>query len=495
MAQYSLAFDFGATSIRAIIGGVENGRFVTREVMRMSHQRHTCLGRSRWEWDKIVAKVVETIKAHVSEISSIAVNTWGVDFGLIDEHGALVAPPISYRDARHQEGFAYATSKLSAEQIFMATGNQIMAINSLFQLLVLQQDAAKASSPAAAKASSPESGAASEVDLSFSKAHKLLMLPDLLNYLLTGKVTAEITIASTSQLLDLKSHDFAPQILGTYGIKRDLFAPLIYPTTVIGSLKDSVIPELKALNADIQVVACASHDTASAVLLTEAYTDKSTAFLSCGTWSLLGGLSDEPVITKEAFARDLTNETGFAGTNMFFQNITGLYVLEMLKSQLEARLGRKISFAEITEHVTKCTVSETINMDAPVLAQNEFDVQEAIKGLVSDPLLLQHDFDYFKVIYNSLAHKYQTTLNDVAQLLGKPFKRLHMIGGGTQSTYLCQLVSDVTGLEVIAGPMEATAYGNLLAQQLALKVFSSLEEGRKCILESSSSTIYHPQSH
>ena len=472
MAQYSLAFDFGATSIRAILGAVENGRFVTTEVMRMSHQRVTEDGRSRWEWDKIVNKVVETIKAHAHEISSIAVNTWGVDFGVVGEDGKLLVNPISYRDARHNEGFEYAQETLSQEQIFMATGNQIMSINSLFQLLVLKKDSAQGCP-------------------TYNKINKLLMLPDLLNYLLTGQQRAELTIASTSQLLDLRTKKFAEPILQAYGIKESIFAPIVYPTEVVGSIKDSLIPELRELNKDIKVIACASHDTASAVLLTEAYTDRDTAFLSCGTWSLIGGLTDEPVISKEAFARDLTNETGFAGSNMFFKNITGLYILEMLKNQLEAKRGAKIPFDEITAYVENCPVDQFIDVGAEVFAQNEFDVKEAINSLLGTKF--ENDFDYFKVIYLSLAKKYHATLQDIETILQKKFKKLHMIGGGTQSKFLCQLVSNVTGLEVIAGPMEATAYGNLLAQKIALKEFDSLEQGRKVILDSSEFKVYHPQ--
>lgn len=472
MAQYSLAFDFGATSIRAILGAVENGRFVTTEVMRMSHQRVTEDGRSRWEWDKIVNKVVETIKAHAHEISSIAVNTWGVDFGVVGEDGKLLANPISYRDARHNEGFEYAQETLSQEQIFMATGNQIMSINSLFQLLVLKKDSAQGCP-------------------TYNKINKLLMLPDLLNYLLTGQQRAELTIASTSQLLDLRTKKFAEPILQAYGIKESIFAPIVYPTEVVGSIKDSLIPELRELNKDIKVIACASHDTASAVLLTEAYTDHDTAFLSCGTWSLIGGLTDEPVISKEAFARDLTNETGFAGSNMFFKNITGLYILEMLKNQLEAKRGAKIPFDEITTYVENCPVDQFVDVGAEVFAQNEFDVKEAINSLLGTKF--ENDFDYFKVIYLSLAKKYHATLQDIETILQKKFKKLHMIGGGTQSKFLCQLVSNVTGLEVIAGPMEATAYGNLLAQMIALKEFDSLEQGRKVILDSSEFKVYHPQ--
>lgn len=471
MAKYALAFDFGATSIRAILGGVENGRFVTEEVMRMKHSRVTSGGRSRWEWEKILNKVTETILANQDKISSVAVNTWGVDFGLVGKDGEIVCSPVSYRDSRHAEGFEYAKTKMSEKEIFSATGNQIMSINTLFQLLVLQQDAA------------------SGKDNSYNKAERLLMMPDLINYMLTGEQRTEITIASTTQLFDLNAKKFSDKILSTYDIKPSLFAPVILPTEIVGSLKNSRIPELRHL--DIPVVACASHDTAGAVLMTEAYTDRRTAFLSCGTWSLIGGLSDAPVITDEAFSQSLTNETGFRGSNMFFKNITGLYILEMYKKQLEEERKADIDFAEITQYVSSSDVSDLVDVDDPVFAQNEFNVKEAIDSLLGHSQ--KNDFDYFRVIYLSLADKYAKTLKSVEQNLGYSFRKVHMIGGGTQSSFLCALVADVTGLEVVAGPMEATAYGNLLSQMLAVGTCSTLAEGRQLILDSSEFRIYKPK--
>ncbi len=444
--------------------------------MRMSHQRETVNGRSRWEWDKIVSKVAETIVAHQDEIDSIAVNTWGVDFGLIGSDGKLLCNPVSYRDARHNEGYDYAQEKLSLEDIFMATGNQIMSINSLFQLLVYKKDELEGKDDTMGKIDTllfmPDllnymltgqkrseltiASTSQILDLRTKEFSEKIMqtygisnlfMPDLLNYMLTGQKRSELTIASTSQILDLRTKEFSEKIMQTYGISKDIFAPVIYPTEVVGSIKDSLIPEVKALNKDIPVIACASHDTASAVLLTEAYTDRDTAFLSCGTWSLIGGLTDEPVICKDAFARDLTNETGFAllteaytdrdtaflscgtwsliggltdepvickdafardltnetgfaGSNMFFKNITGLYILEMLKSDLESKRGEKIPFSEITEYVKNCPITDTVDVDAAVFSQNEFDVKEAIDGLTHKPH--EHDYDYFKVNYLSL---------------------------------------------------------------------------------------------
>lgn len=479
MSKYSLAFDFGATSIRAILGKIEGSRFETKEVMRMAHDRVEENGRSSWQWSKMLDAITKTIISYQHEINSIAFNTWGVDCGVLDSEGNLIITPVSYRDARHAEGFAEALKTLSAEEIFMLTGNQIMPINTLFQLLVFKKDALTTSSNS------------TNVSHVFDKIDKLLMLPDLFGYMLTGNIYNELTIASTSQLLDLNTHTFSKQIISSFKLKETWFSNIVMPSTIVGTLQNAKLPDIRNLNLDIPVIAVASHDTASAVLLTEAYTEPNTAFLSCGTWSLIGALSEKPVISKEAFDQDLTNESGFNGTNMFFKNITGLYILETLKKQLEEECGHSIDFKEITSHVENSKVQDVIDVDDPVFQQNDFDVRIAINNILGKSQ--KHNFDYFKIIYLSLAHKYQETLEHISKVLDRKFTKIHMIGGGTKSSFLCQLVANTLNMEVLAGPMEATAYGNLLAQKLALKEFANLAEARKFIIQNESITHYYPK--
>ena len=277
--KYSLAFDFGATSFRAILGKLENGRFVTEEVLRVEHERVEQDGRSRWQFDMMLQEISKTILKYKDEIASIGVDTWGVDCGLLGADGKLVEAPVSYRDPRHQEGFEQAQQQLSTEQIFMQTGNQIMSINTLFQLLTLQKDGV------------------------LDKAQTVLMLPDLFNYMLTGKKHRELTIASTSQLIDLRTQQLSAGILAAYGLKPELFPAPIRPGECVGTTAGSLLPELA--HTDIPVMAVPSHDTASAVLMTEAYSDKETAFLSCGTWSLIGCLTPAPVISEQVLAYNL----------------------------------------------------------------------------------------------------------------------------------------------------------------------------------------------
>ena len=461
--KYSLAFDFGATSFRAILGKLENGRFVTEEVLRVEHERVEQDGRSRWQLDMMLQEISKTILKYKDEIASIGFDTWGVDCGLVGADGKLVEAPVSYRDPRHQEGFERAQQQLSTEQIFMQTGNQIMSINTLFQLLTLQQDGV------------------------LDKAQTVLMLPDLFNYLLTGKKYRELTIASTSQLIDLRTQQLSAGILDAYGLKPELFPAPICPGECVGTTAGSLLPELS--HTDIPVMAVPSHDTASAVLMTEAYSDNKTAFLSCGTWSLIGCLTPAPLISEQVLAYNLTNETGFNGVNMFFKNITGLYIIEMLKQALEKKQQRHIDYAEITSYVEQCPVELTVDVDDPLFAQNSFDVIAVVDSLTGQHL--DNDLSYFKVIYLSLAKKYKEVLGQIEQILGYRFKQLHMIGGGVKSKYLCSLIAKELQLKVIAGPDEATAFGNLLTQKLALNEFSSLDEGRKVILASSKVSTYN----
>lgn len=454
----SLAFDFGATSIRALLGYVEDGKFATKEVMRMSHTRIDEDGRSRWQFDELLKQVVQTILEYKDCVDSIAINTWGVDFGIVGKDGKLLEHPISYRDAKHSQGFELAKNVYSLKDIFMQTGNQIMSINTLFQLLVLKQES-----------------------VNFDKTKYILMLPDLFNYYLTGNIYTEMTIASTSQLFDLASLQFSNSILKGYGLSKDMFGQIIEPGFIVGSTKNAIIEELR--NTDIKVVASASHDTASAVLMTQAYTDKHTAFLSCGTWSLIGAITDKAIINEQAYASNLTNEAGFNRTNMFFKNITGLYIIEMLKSQLERAYGHAITFDDINAYVKNSSVTEVIDVENECFAQNSFDVIKCIDKLLGRHQA--HDFDYFKIVYLSLAYKYKQTLESIEQILGYKFNKIHMIGGGVKSKLLCSLICSIVQKDLICGPMEATAYGNLLVQKVAIGEFKSIKEGRDLILSSS----------
>lgn len=456
--KYSLAFDLGATSIRGILGYVEDGKLKTEEVLRFSHERIKENGRSRWDWNKIIKNIENTILKYGDSLSSIGVDTWGVDFGILGKDGELLENPVSYRDRYNIVGFEKAQENLSLKDIFMKTGNQIMSINTLFQILALKEE-----------------------NRNYKDIKTVLMMPDLINYFLTGKSYTEMTIVSTTQLFELENKKYSNDILESYGIDKSIFPEVIEPGKVVGSTKNSKLESLRKF--DIPVISIASHDTASAVLLTKAYTDSETLFLSCGTWSLIGCLSEKPLITEEAFKDSLTNETGYNCSNMFFKNITGLYILEKLKEQLEKKLGTEINFEEITNYVSSCDVKEIVDVENEVFQQDEFNVIEEIDKLIVIPL--DNDFDYFKVVYLSLVEKYKKTIEQISKVMNKNFRNLHIIGGGAKSKLLCQMIADVTKLDIVAGPFEATAYGNILIQKIALNEIKSLKEGFNIIEKSS----------
>ena len=457
-----LAFDMGATSIRGLLGWVENNRLVTEEVMRMSHQIVEKDNRLRWQWNRILERITQTILEHQEEIASVGVDTWGVDFGILDQNGELLFPPISYRDEKHGLGYEKALEKLCREEIFLHTGNQIMPINTVFQLEALGE-------------LSPEL---------LHRADKILMLPDLLYYMLSGEIIAEESIWSTTGLLDRGKKALSEEIFHALDFKKEWMPPLIHSGKKTGSLKHSKIPALQGL--DIQVTAVCGHDTASAVLLTDAYYDPDSMFLSCGTWSLIGSVVDGCRISEKVLEKDLTNELGFDSRAMLFKNITGLYLLEKYKQQLEEKLGRGIDFKEITEYVqsTREKVSH-IDMEDPAFGAEGLDAKGEIDKYLSDRglALPSGDFDYFTLIYESLVEKYRQVKEMVQEVLGKKFSKMHIIGGGARSRLLCGMICDKLEVTVKAGPAEASALGNIILQLYALGEIQEVSQGVKLALE------------
>ena len=466
-----LAMDMGATSVRGILGYVSEGALVTEEVMRMSHDIVNDQGRMRWQWKKLLDKVTETIFRLGEEIASVGIDTWGVDFGLIDREGNLVADPVSYRDPDNQKGYEKALEIMDAQDIFLKTGNQIMPINTLFQLITLKE----------------------EYRDEWNKADQVLLMPDLFNYMLTGNRTAEETILSTTQIFDLKERRLSREILDRFGIPAALFPPIVRAGTVAGNTRNSRVEALRSL--DIQVISVCGHDTASAVLLTDAFRNPDSLFLSCGTWSLLGGLTDQAILETRAFDKSLTNELGYGSRNMFFKNITGLYLLEKFRKQMGERCGAIPSFEEITAYVKQDTGTYgVIDMEDPRLGDEDMDAKAAIDACLkstgqSCPL---EDMGYFKVIYESLVDKYVETVHAIQEVSGRDYSALHIIGGGARSPLICQMVADRMNLPVKAGPFEATALGNIITQLAALGEVDTIQEGIRLAWNSSNVIKYHP---
>ena len=457
-----LAFDMGATSIRGIVGYIADGKLITEEVMRMSHSIKNKDGRLYWDFDAILDKIVNTIIEN-KDVSCIGIDTWGVDFGMIDKDGELIDTPFSYRDEKYSIGRGEAKSKISELEIFKNSGNQIMTINTVFQLLTL-------------KKLNPDI---------YEKADKLLMMPDLIFYMLTGKKIGEETIWSTTGLYDMGKKKVSDTIFEKLELKKSLVPEIVKATEVVGNTKDSRIEVLKSLNID--VIPVCTHDTASALLMTDSFLDEDSMFLSCGTWSLIGSAVDKCIITDEAYENNLTNELGFDSKPMFFKNITGLYLLEKYKSQLEKKLGRKISFNEISAYVNGLDKKlPTIDMDAEVFARESIDVKTEIDKFIKNngENIPEDEFDYFAVIYESMVNKYIEVKTDIEKILHKSFKRIHIIGGGAKSSVLTSMIANKMGVAVKAGPYESSALGNILLSLLHMKEVKDLKTGIELILGS-----------
>ena len=457
-----LAFDMGATSIRGIVGYIADGKLITEEVMRMSHSIKNKDGRLYWDFDAILDKIVNTIIEN-KDVSCIGIDTWGVDFGMIDKDGELIDTPFSYRDEKYSIGREEAKSKISELEIFKNSGNQIMTINTVFQLLTL-------------KKLNPDI---------YEKADKLLMMPDLIFYMLTGKKVGEETIWSTTGLYDMGKKKVSDTIFEKLELKKSLVPEIVKATEVVGNTKDSRIEVLKSLNID--VIPVCTHDTASALLMTDSFLDEDSMFLSCGTWSLIGSAVDECIITDEAYENNLTNELGFDSKPMFFKNITGLYLLEKYKSQLEKKLGRKISFDEISAYVNGLDKKlPTIDMDAEVFARESIDVKTEIDKFIENNggNIPEDEFDYFAVIYESMVNKYIEVKTDIEKILHKNFKRIHIIGGGAKSSVLTSMIANKMGVALKAGPYESSALGNILLSLLHLNEVNDLKSGIELILGS-----------
>lgn len=441
-----LAFDFGASSGRAILAEFENGHLTYQEVHRFENCPREADGHFRWDFADLMANVRLGIEK-AGEFDSIGFDTWGVDFGLLGENGELLGDPVHYRDGRTEGMVEKALQTMPADALYAATGSQIMGINTLFQLL-------------AAKETDPET---------WSKAKRLLFMPDLFAHALCGSDACETTIASTSQMLDANTRGWSRPVLDAFGIPESLFAPRVDSGAVVGEYKGA------------KVIAVAGHDTQCAVAAMPA-PDKDAAFLSCGTWSLLGCELDAPVLTERSRLLALSNEQGANGKVNYLKNIIGLWLIQESRRQWR-REGQEYSYADLEKLALEAApLRSFIDPDSP-----EFTPPGDIPGRVREfcrrtgQPVPETVGEIMRCIYESLALKYRFALDQLSQVTGKHFSSLHILGGGTKDGLLCRMTADCTGIPVIAGPVEATALGNILIQLVALGEVKDIEEGRALI--------------
>ncbi|MBQ3129630.1 MAG: rhamnulokinase [Bacteroidaceae bacterium] len=470
MSKVYLAADFGGGSGRVIAGWLEDGKLTMEEIHRFGNRQVRLGDHVYWDFPALFEDMKAGLKKAASkgyEVESIGVDTWGVDFGLIDRDGQLLGNPVCYRDARTAGMTEKLFETLNPTEHYATTGIQVMEINTLAQLLSIKGTA------------------------QLEAAEHLLFMPDLFSYFLTGKATNEYCIASTSELLDAKRREWSWETIEALGLPKRIFGDIVMPGTVRGELRKDIAEETGL--KDVKVIAVGSHDTASAVAAVPAIEgDGPVAFLSSGTWSLLGIELPEPILTEEARQAEFTNEGGVGGRIRFLQNITGLWILQRLMAEWKER-GEEQTFGELLPAAAQASISSIIPV-ADAAFTNPPSMEKAISDYCrqSNQPVPQTKGEFVRCLFQSLAKKYKDAIEGVNGLLPESLKRLHIIGGGSQNGLLNQFTADALGIPVWAGPVEATAMGNILVQAMAAGEVADLAELREVVRRSVTPKVFEP---
>lgn len=474
MSKTVLVFDFGASSARAMLCKCENGGISLEEIHRFPNVPITENGHLRWDIDELWEQMKIAISFGVFNggFDAISIDTWGVDFGLIGQDGELLEKPVHYRDSRTEGMLEEVCAKIPAKELFMQSGIQPMNINTLFQLNYLVNHEKN----------------------SIFRAEKLLMMPDLFAYFLTGQFKNEFTEATTTQLIDQKAKGWNIPLIEALGIPKRIFSPLIQPGEMYGELKQELADEFRIEN--VPVYACPSHDTASAVLAVPSQ-EEHFAFLSCGTWTLFGTELRRPVVTEQAMKMGLTNEGGSGGTTTLLKNIMGLWLIQETRRWYNEKDGRDYSFSDLEKMALESEPFVSfIDPNAPDFAAPDdmpLKIQEFCRR--TGQKVPETPGEIMRCIYQSLACEFALTLGEISELIGFEFKQIHMIGGGTKDKLLCQLTADAAGITAVAGPVEATALGNGLSTLIALGVIPDIAAARQMIIDSGLTQEFQPQQH
>lgn len=478
MKRRYVAVDLGAESGRVIVGTLNNEGIGIEVINRFPSRNTRILGTLYWDAPFIFAKIkeglFEAVQKYGEEIVSIGVDTWGVDYGLLDSKGMLMGTPVHYRDDRTDGMMDDVFSQVSKETVYQETGIQFMQINTIYQL-------------AAEKRSNLER---------LQAADRLLFTPDLLNYWLSGVKANEYSIASTSQLFNPTSKQWSRSILKGLGINESLLGEVVYPGTVLGPLHPKLAEEL-GISHRIDVVATACHDTAAAVAAVPARPGETSAYLSSGTWSLLGIETEKPIINDRSMEANITNEGAADGGIRFLKNIMGLWILQECRRAWEAE-GRSIDYGRLAAEAEKVEKSFILDVDDPRFLKpgRGADTMPArIDAWCKEENLStpRTDAEYARGIIEGLAGAYARTLKAIGTVAEKEFQALHIIGGGCQNKLLNQLTADAVGIPVTAGPVEATAMGNLIYQVVGLGDLEDQAEGRARIVAGGDVSRFEPR--
>lgn len=471
MTKRVLAFDFGASSGRAIIGCFDGEKITLEEVHRFSNDPVSVGGTVYWDVLRLFHEIKQgIIKARMAGgFDSIGIDTWGVDFGLIDSEGKLMENPIHYRDKRTVGLVEESFKTMPREKQYGITGIQFMELNTIYQLIALKKYR----------------------PWMLERADKMLFMPDLFAYMLTGRMCAEYSIASTSQIIDLQTKSWSKELLDAFGIKESLFAPLVKPGTVLGTLTPEICEECGV--EPVPVISVCGHDTQSAITSVPCE-DGNFAFLSSGTWSLFGTELEKPIVNETSLNINITNEGGFDDTVGFLKNIIGLWLIQESRRQWQ-RQGEDYSYADLEREALAAEPFKCfIDPDAPEFVPHgniPKRVQEFCEK--TGQYVPQTVGEIMRCIYESLAMKYKLTFEKLCECTERDYPVIHVIGGGTKDTLLCQLTANSCNRTVKAGPIEATVMGNVAVQLMSADAVASISEARKIVAQSSELKTYLPE--
>jgi rhamnulokinase len=473
MPHNFLAIDLGAESGRAILATLANGQLSLTEVHRFPNNPVRLPDGLHWDilrlWSEIITAINIAVHKHNAQLAGIGIDTWGVDYGLLDQSGALIGDPYHYRDSRTDGLMEEAFKRLPRERIFDLTGIQFMQLNTLYQLFaqVVQQ------SPA------------------LQIAATFLTMPDLFNYLLSGRKACEFTLATTTQCYDPRRGEWSLPLLQALDIPPHIFPEVVQPGTVLGTVLPDIAEETGC--GRVPVIAPACHDTGSAVAAVPAAAQH-FAWISSGTWSIMGAEASEPIVNEQSLKYNFTNEGGVNDTWRFSKNIMGLWLVQECR-RTGARAGEDLSYTDITQLAAAAEPFQAvIDIDAADFFQPG-DMPARIQKFCActQQPVPETKGAIVRCALESLALKYRWALDRLEEMLGHRLEPIHIIGGGTQNRLLNQLTADATNRSVVAGPIEATAIGNVLMQAVALGHLSSLDEARAVVRHSFKPETYQPQ--
>jgi rhamnulokinase len=469
MSEAYIAIDLGAESGRVIAVGLGDHRISLHELHRFANQPVALPSGLHWDitslWREIVAGLTKAAawgKEAGVRLVSVGVDAWGVDWGLLGESGELIGLPHAYRDDRYPQACEAALQRVSVDEIYERTGIQLMPINTIFSLFAQTQ-------------SGPEV---------LESAAQLAFIPDLFHFWLSGRRAIESTIASTSQLIDVRTGQWAWDLIKRLGLPANIFSETRGPGTVLGKIRPA-LARATGLPEDLQVVLPASHDTASAVAAVPAIGAKSWCYLSSGTWSLLGAEIEAPCVTSAARDAMFTNELGVGGKIRFLKNIAGLWLVQELRRDLAAE-GQDFDYAQLTKLAEQAPAHRAIVDANHPSFQQPGGIRAKIKSLCEDSgqVIPNSPGEFARCCLESLAVAYQKTFAKLRQVLNRDFEVVHVVGGGGQNRLLCQMTADALNRTVVVGPLEATAIGNGLMQAIAVRRIADLRELRHLVASS-----------